>query len=96
MVSLSILAVTLVAISGINANSFESANYARAITVATLLARSKMIDIEMEIQKDGFTDSEKEYGRRLFRRGLRLDEVGRHRPPDRSQRRPALRPAAGR
>ncbi|MEL7370492.1 MAG: hypothetical protein AAFN74_16350, partial [Myxococcota bacterium] len=56
-----ILAVTLVAIAGINANSFESSNYARSITVATMLARSKMIDIEMEVQKDGFTDSEKDY-----------------------------------
>lgn len=61
MVALSILAVTLVAIGGINANSFESSNYARSITVATMLARSKMIDIEMEVQKDGFTDSDKEY-----------------------------------
>ena len=61
MVALSILAVTLVAISGINANSFESSNYARAVTVATLLARSKMIDVEMQVQKDGFSDSDKEY-----------------------------------
>ncbi len=61
MVALSILAVTLVAISGINANSFQSSNYARAITVATMLARGKMIDIEMEVQKDGFSESEKNY-----------------------------------
>ena len=61
MVSLSILAVTLVAIAGINANSFESSNYARAITVATMLARSKMLDLEMELQKEGFSDSKKEF-----------------------------------
>ena len=61
MVALAILAVTLVAISGINANSFESSNYARAITVATMLARSKMLDVEMEVQKDGFSDSDKDY-----------------------------------
>ena len=61
MVALSILAVTLVAISGINANSFESSNYARAITVATMLARGKMIDIEMQVQKDGFSESDKDY-----------------------------------
>lgn len=54
MVAMSILALSLVAISGINANSFEASNYARGITVATLLARSKMIDIEMELEKDGF------------------------------------------
>ncbi len=61
MVSLSILAITLVAIAGINANSFESSNYARAVTVATMLARSKMLDIEMQVQKDGFSESDKEY-----------------------------------
>ena len=61
MVSMSILAITLVAIAGINANSFESSNYARAVTVATMLARSKMIDIEMEVQKEGFSDSEKDF-----------------------------------
>lgn len=54
MVALSILALALVAIAGINANSFESSNYAKHITVATLLARSKMIDIEEELRKDGF------------------------------------------
>jgi general secretion pathway protein I len=59
MVALSILALALVAIAGINANSFESSNYAKHVTVATLLARSKMIDIEEELRKDGFGDDEK-------------------------------------
>lgn len=35
MVALSILALALVAISGVNANAFESSNYARYVTVAT-------------------------------------------------------------
>ncbi len=61
MVSLSILALALTAIAGINANSFESSNYARHLTVATLLARSKMIDVEEELRKEGFGDSDKEY-----------------------------------
>ncbi|NJK88601.1 MAG: prepilin-type N-terminal cleavage/methylation domain-containing protein [Myxococcales bacterium] len=54
MVALSILALALTSIAGINANSFESSNYARGLTVATLLARAKMLDIELELQKDGF------------------------------------------
>ncbi len=61
MVSLSILALALVAIAGINANSFNRSNYARGITVATMLARSKMIDIEIELADEGFSDSDKEF-----------------------------------
>ena len=61
MVALSILALALVAIAGINANSFESSNYAKHVTVATLLARSKMIDIEEELRKEGFGSDEKSW-----------------------------------
>jgi general secretion pathway protein I len=61
MVALSILALALVAIAGINANSFEESNYAKHLTVATLLARSKMIDVEEELRKDGFGDDEKSF-----------------------------------
>lgn len=61
MISLAILALALATIAGINANSFESSNYARHITVATLLARSKMLDVEELLRKDGFSDSDKEY-----------------------------------
>ena len=61
MVALSILALSLVAIAGINANSFESSNYAKHVTVATLLARSKMIDIEEELRKEGFGSDEKSW-----------------------------------
>lgn len=60
MVSLSILALAFVAIAGIQANSFESSNYARRITVATMLARSKMLDLELMLQDDGFSTSDKE------------------------------------
>lgn len=60
MVSMSILALALVAVAGTNANSFEASNYARRVTVATLLARSKMLDVEMELQDDGFSENDKE------------------------------------
>ncbi len=59
MISLSILALALTAIAGINANSFASSNYARGLTIATLLGRSKMLDIEIELQKDGFSESDR-------------------------------------
>lgn len=61
MVALSILALSLVAIAGINANSFQASNYAKHLTVATLLARSKMIDVEEELREDGFGDDEKTF-----------------------------------
>lgn len=60
MVSLSILALAFVAIAGIQANSFEASNYARRITIATMLARSKMLDLELMLQDDGFSTSDKE------------------------------------
>ena len=60
MVSMSILALSLVAVAGTNANSFEASNYARRVTVATLLARSKMLDIELELQDDGFSENDQE------------------------------------
>lgn len=61
MVALSILALSLVAIAGINANSFEASNYAKHLTVATLLARSKMIDVEEELRDEGFGSDEKTF-----------------------------------
>jgi prepilin-type N-terminal cleavage/methylation domain-containing protein len=61
MISMAILALALTTIAGINANSFEESNYARWLTVATLLARSKMIDVEEQLRKDGFGDSDKEF-----------------------------------
>ena len=60
MVAMSILALALVAVAGTNANSFEASNYARHITVATMLARSKMLDTELQLQKDGFSESDQE------------------------------------
>src|SRR5687768_8814743 len=70
MVSLSILALAIGAIAGINANSFESSNYAKHLTVATLLARGKMIDVEEQLRKDGFGDSEKTYDGEFDKEGF--------------------------
>lgn len=60
LVSLSILALALTAAAGTSANAFEASNYARGISVATLLARSKMIDIEQTLEKDGFSENDQE------------------------------------
>lgn len=61
MVAVAMLALSLTAMAAINANSFEASNYARGVTVATLLARSKMLDIERELQKDGFGSNDKTF-----------------------------------
>lgn len=61
MVAVSMLALAITAMAAINANSFASSNYARGVTVATLLARSKMLDIEQELQDDGFGSDEKTF-----------------------------------
>ena len=46
MISLAILSVSLVAILELNSGAIRTHNYAKHLTVATLLARSKMVDIE--------------------------------------------------
>lgn len=61
MVSLAILALALTAIAGVNATAFDESNYAKQVTTATLLARSKMIDIEEKLRKDGFGSDDKEF-----------------------------------
>lgn len=57
MVGLAILAVGLVSIIGINAGTLRSHAYAKHLTVATMLARSKMADIESHFLQEGFTSS---------------------------------------
>jgi general secretion pathway protein I len=60
MISLAILAVSLVAISGLNGGAVAMESYARRATEATLLLRGKMNDIEEQLQKDGFSDFDDE------------------------------------
>ena len=56
MISLAILAVALVAISNLNGGSVQMHAYSRRATEATLLLRSKMLDVEDDLQKNGFSD----------------------------------------
>jgi general secretion pathway protein I len=56
MISLAILAVALVAISNLNGGAVAMHAYSRRATEATLLLRGKMLDLEDELQKTGFSD----------------------------------------
>lgn len=49
VVALSILAVSLVAVLDINSNAVYAHVYAKKLTIATLLARSKMTDLEQKL-----------------------------------------------
>jgi general secretion pathway protein I len=60
MISLAILAVSLVAISGLNGGAVAMEAYSRRATEATLLLRAKMNDLEDQLHKDGFSDFDDE------------------------------------
>lgn len=55
VVALSILAISLTVLLQSQAQSLASAGRSRDLTVATLLARSKMVDVEQKLFHDGFT-----------------------------------------
>ncbi|AKU91326.1 prepilin-type N-terminal cleavage/methylation domain-containing protein [Vulgatibacter incomptus] len=55
MVALAILALALTAIVGINGNAIRAHGFSKRVTVATMLARSKMADIESKFTAEGFT-----------------------------------------
>lgn len=52
MVSVAILATALATLIGLNGTSMIKSGRAEKITIATMLARQKMVDIELELQKD--------------------------------------------
>ncbi len=54
VVALAILGLALLAIFDLNAGAVASHAYAKRITVATMLARSKMTDLEQELYDKGF------------------------------------------
>ena len=53
LVALAILGVSLLAIIDINSQAIAAHLYAKKLTVATLLARSKMTDIEQQMYDKG-------------------------------------------
>ena len=60
MISLAILAIALVALSGLNGGAVAMHGYGRRATEATLLLRGKMLDVEDDLQKNGFSDFDDE------------------------------------
>ncbi|HZH04203.1 MAG TPA: prepilin-type N-terminal cleavage/methylation domain-containing protein [Myxococcaceae bacterium] len=63
VVALAILAVALMAIFDLNAGAVASHAYGKKLTVATMLARSKMTDLEQQLYDQGFpTDTDEESG----------------------------------
>lgn len=56
LIAFAILASALVVLMGTMANAGQQTVFANDLTVASQLARSKMIDIEYELMDDGFSD----------------------------------------
>lgn len=54
MVALAILALSLTALLGTQSSSVVLTRYINNLTVASLLAKGKMLDLEHELKKDGF------------------------------------------
>ena len=55
MIALAILGVALVAIADINGQAIRTHSYAKKLSIATMLARSKMVDLESKFIEEGFT-----------------------------------------
>lgn len=53
MIALAVISISLVAISGINSGAIDAHTYSKRLTIATLLARGKMADIEQKLQSEG-------------------------------------------
>lgn len=56
MVAVAIVAVSMGVIVEIESHAIEKTNDAKAFTVATLLARGKILDVQQKLQEDGFGD----------------------------------------
>ena len=83
MVSLAILAVALVAISNLNGGAVAMHAYGRRATEATLLLRGKMLDLEDDLQKKGFSDFDDESPPESFAPSLVVSFAGLEPPPPR-------------
>jgi general secretion pathway protein I len=56
MISMAILAVSLVAILNLSSGAVRMYNHSKFLTVASLLARSKMVDVEEKLYDEEFPD----------------------------------------
>jgi len=59
-VALAILGLGLVAVVDLNAGATRLHDESQHITIATELARAKMVDLEVKLNQDGFSDFDKE------------------------------------
>jgi general secretion pathway protein I len=82
MVALAVLAVALTYIAQSQQQSVRMTNRAKLVSVATLLAREKLVDLEDKLFEDGFSDFEqteegdfREEGFERFRYELVVDKV---------------------
>lgn len=82
MIALAILGSSLVVLSQSHQNSVRAASRAKMITVAVLLARYKMVDVEDDLFEEGFSDFEKEdtgdfkdEGFDRYKYSLKIDKV---------------------
>lgn len=57
LIALAILASALTVLMGTMANSGQQAAFANDLTTSSMLARSKMIDLEYELMEEGFSTS---------------------------------------
>jgi general secretion pathway protein I len=57
MVAIAILSISLVVLLSIVTNNIRATNHAKMTTAATLLARTKMVDIEDQILDQGFSET---------------------------------------
>jgi general secretion pathway protein I len=69
VVALAILAMALMAIFDINSGAVGNHAYAKKLTVATLLARSKMTDLEQKLHDEGFSNDDDEESGDFSREG---------------------------
>ncbi|HEY1087754.1 MAG TPA: type II secretion system protein, partial [Archangium sp.] len=60
VIAMAILGVSLVAVLDINASAIYSHVYAKKLTVATLLARSKMTDLEQKLYEEALPSDDDE------------------------------------
>jgi general secretion pathway protein I len=56
MVALAVLAGALMAVADLSGNALRNFGYARDLSMATLLARGKMAEVEEKYEDNGFTD----------------------------------------
>jgi general secretion pathway protein I len=60
IIALAILSMALMAIVDINTGAMSNHSYSKKLTVATLLARSKMTDLEQKLYDEGFSNDDDE------------------------------------